>query len=70
MACADADMSITGDDQNLRGAGRSDEPIVKYYQASEMLPGKSGSLDDLLQKQPAALGVRNICSHTSVVTFF
>lgn len=61
MACADADMRITGDEQDLWEAGRSEKPIMKYYQASEMLPKKKGPMDDLLQKQPAVLGVSSTC---------
>lgn len=61
MACADADMRITGDGQDLWEAGRSEKPIMKYYQASEMLPSKKGPIDDLLQKQPAVLGVSSTC---------
>lgn len=70
MACADADMSITGDDQDLWAAARSEVPVVKYYQASEMLPGKKAPLDELLRKQPAVLGVSDTCCDTSVLTLF
>lgn len=70
MACADADMSISGDHHDLPGVGRSEMPIMKYYKASEMLPAKKGPLDELLQKQPAVLGVRNSCCYTSVATLF
>lgn len=62
MACADADMRITGDEQDLWQAGRSEKPIMKYYQAAEMLPSKKGPMDELLQKQPAVLGSLQVVS--------
>uniref|UniRef100_UPI0037E8D158 uncharacterized protein n=1 Tax=Semicossyphus pulcher TaxID=241346 RepID=UPI0037E8D158 len=52
MACAVADMDIHGADEQ---PGR-EPPIVRHYQASELLPVVKGPLHDLLQKQPAVLG--------------
>lgn len=54
MACADVDMDIHEDE--LRRGGQRDQPIVRYYQASEMIPDKKGPLHDLMQKHPAVLG--------------
>lgn len=56
MACADVDMDIHEDE--LRRGGQREKPIVRYYQASEMIPDKKGQLHDLMQKHPAVLGVR------------
>lgn len=64
MACADVDMDIHGDEEETHRAGRRESPIVRHYQATELMPGVKGPLHDLLQKQPAVLGVRltELCS--------
>lgn len=61
MASADVDMDIHEEDAPLQMGRRQPPPPpsqIRYYQASEMLPEKKGQLHDLLQKQPAVLGVR------------
>ncbi|XP_039475671.1 uncharacterized protein si:ch211-269k10.4 isoform X1 [Oreochromis aureus] len=55
MACADVDMDIHDEDDRHRG-GQREQPVVRYYQASEMIPDKKGPLHDLMQKHPAVLG--------------
>lgn len=54
MACADPDMDIHGDGEEY------EEPstVEQQYMATEFLPEEKGPLYDLLQKQPAVLGVR------------
>lgn len=59
MACADVDMDIHDEDDRYRG-GQREQPVVRYYQASEMIPDKKGPLHDLMQKHPAVLGVRGL----------
>lgn len=59
MACADVDMDIHGADEEPPGADWRAPPRIRYYQASEMMPDDKRPLHDLLQKQPAVLGVRN-----------
>ncbi|XP_041650012.1 uncharacterized protein si:ch211-269k10.4 [Cheilinus undulatus] len=56
MACADVDMEIQGEEMEPLRAGRREAPIVRHYQASELLPQPKGPLHDLLKKQPAVLG--------------
>ncbi|CAJ1062107.1 uncharacterized protein si:ch211-269k10.4 [Xyrichtys novacula] len=56
MACADIDMDIHGEDEDLHRAGRREHTLVRHYQATELVPGVKGPLHDLLQKQPAVLG--------------
>lgn len=61
MASADVDMDIQEEDVPLQTGRRPPPPtpcLVRYYQASEMLPEKKGHLHNLMQKQPAVLGVR------------
>ena len=58
MACADVDMDIHGEDEDLSRAGWREPPMIRHYQATEFMPDKKGPLHDLLQKQPAVLGVR------------
>lgn len=60
MACAKVDMDIHGADEELSIAGWRESPMIQHYQASEILPDEKGPLHDLLQKQPAVLGVRNL----------
>ncbi|XP_074539553.1 uncharacterized protein LOC141800713 [Halichoeres trimaculatus] len=62
MACADVDMDIHGDEEETHRAGRRESPIVRQYQATELLPGVTGPLHDLLQKQPAVLGSVQVVS--------
>lgn len=67
MASADDDMEIHEADEPLRPGQRELPPPpsqVRYYQATEMLPPEKGQLHELLQKQPAVLGVRG---HTAFV---
>lgn len=59
MACADVEMDIVGDDVEPSDASYAQAPVIRYYQASEVMPDKVGPLHDLLRKQPAVLGVRN-----------
>lgn len=56
MACADVDMDIHGADEEPMRPGRRE--LIRHYQAVELMPDKKGPLHDLLQKQPAVLGVR------------
>lgn len=58
MACANFDMDIHGADEEPGRPFRR-EPVMQYYQASELLPENKGPLHDLLQKQPAVLGVKD-----------
>lgn len=58
MACADVDMNIHGAAEEPGGADHGEAPNIWRYQAVEMIPDKRGPLHDLLQKQPAAFGVR------------
>lgn len=58
MACADVDMDIHGTDEELLRANRREPPMMRHYQALELLPDNKRPLHDLLQKQPAVLGVR------------
>lgn len=58
MACADVDMNIHGAAEEPGGADHGEDPNIWRYQAVEVIPEKRGPLHDLLQKQPAAFGVR------------
>lgn len=58
MACADIDMDIHEADVATRRAELREPPLVRHYQATELVPDNKGPLHDLLQKQPAVLGVR------------
>ena len=62
MACADIPMDILGpesEEQEYEEAGEQrGELLIKYYQATELMPAPKGPLHDLLLKQPAVLGVR------------
>lgn len=61
MACADVDMDIHAAAREADPGERADPgeaPNIWRYRASEMMPEKRGPLHDLLQKQPAAFGVR------------
>ncbi|XP_040923689.1 uncharacterized protein si:ch211-269k10.4 [Betta splendens] len=60
MACANFDMDIHGEDE--QGRPFRGEPVIQYYQASELMPEIKGPLHDLLQKQPAVLGSLQIVS--------
>lgn len=65
MASADVDMDILEEDVPLQTGRRQPPPtpcLVRYYQASEMLPEKKGHLHNLMQKQPAVLGSLQIMS--------
>lgn len=69
MASADVDMGIHVADELLRPGQREPPPPpsqVWYYQATEVLPPEKGQLHELLQKQPAVLGVRGFTRRTSV----
>ncbi|KAM6995704.1 uncharacterized protein LKV04_007858 isoform 2-T2 [Tautogolabrus adspersus] len=57
MACADFDMEIQGAEEEPLRAGRREPPTVRYYQATDLKPEVKGPLHDLLQKQPAVLGM-------------
>ncbi|XP_065813802.1 uncharacterized protein si:ch211-269k10.4 isoform X2 [Labrus bergylta] len=57
MACASFDMDIQGAEEELLRAGRREPPILQYYQATAVEPDVKGPLHDLLQKQPAVLGM-------------
>ncbi|XP_055759068.1 uncharacterized protein si:ch211-269k10.4 [Salvelinus fontinalis] len=60
MACADIPMDILGpeaEEEEYKEAGdQRGEPLIKYYQATELMPAPKGPLHDLLLKQPAVLG--------------
>ncbi|XP_036792208.1 uncharacterized protein si:ch211-269k10.4 [Oncorhynchus mykiss] len=60
MACADIPMDILGpesEEQEYEEAGEQrGELLIKYYQATELMPAPKGPLHDLLLKQPAVLG--------------
>lgn len=60
MACADVDMDIHRTDEEPPREEQRETQKTWYYQASEMVPDKKGPLHNLMQKQPAVLGVRNI----------
>lgn len=60
MACADVDMDIQGADEEPFRPDKGDAPLIRYYQATEVVPDKKGPLHDLLQKQPAVLGVSEL----------
>lgn len=66
MARADVEMDIVGDDLEPEGS-YTQAPLIRYYQASEIMPDKKGPLHDLLQKQPAVLGVRKFSYFTIVL---
>lgn len=68
MACADVEMDIVGDDVEPSEAGYAQAPLIRYYQASEIMPEKKGPLHDLLEKQPAVLGVRKFSYFAVVLT--
>lgn len=57
MACADIPMDIQEPEEESVAEDRR-VPLMKYYQVSELMPNVKGPLHDLLQKQPAVLGVR------------
>lgn len=59
MACADVDMDIRGADEEPPRADWRAPQRIQHYQASEMMPNDKRPLHDLLEKQPAVLGVRN-----------
>lgn len=67
MASADIEMDIVGDDMEA-SEGYTQAPLLRYYQASEIIPDKKGPLHDLLQKQPAVLGVRKFTYSTTVLS--
>lgn len=67
MACADVEMDIMGDDVEPSEASYAQTPLIRYYQASEIMPDKKGPLHELLQKQPAVLGVRKFTYFTIVL---
>lgn len=58
MACADIDMDIHGAAEEPDEADHGEAPKIWCYRATEVIPEKKGPLHDLLQKQPAAFGVR------------
>lgn len=58
MACADVDMDIHGAAEEPDEADHGEAPKIWCYRPSEVIPEKKGPLHDLLQKQPAAFGVR------------
>lgn len=60
MACAEVDMEIEGDYEEGSMSDHRDTAMIRYYQASELLPDNRGPLHGLLQKQPAVLGVRGV----------
>lgn len=60
MACADFDMDIQGADEDPSRPDRKEKSVLRYYQASELMPDNKSPLHDLLQKQPAVLGVREL----------
>ncbi|XP_045901715.1 uncharacterized protein si:ch211-269k10.4 [Micropterus dolomieu] len=62
MACADVDMDIHGTDEELLRANRREPPMMRHYQALELLPDNKRPLHDLLQKQPAVLGSLQVVS--------
>ncbi|XP_067367355.1 uncharacterized protein si:ch211-269k10.4 isoform X2 [Channa argus] len=57
MARADVDMDIQDAYEDPQQRLDSIEPMIRYYQASELVPDNKGPLHDLLQKQPAVLGM-------------
>ncbi|XP_034730334.1 uncharacterized protein si:ch211-269k10.4 [Etheostoma cragini] len=62
MACAKIDMDIHEADVAPHRAGLAEPPLVRCYQATELVPDNKGPLHDLLQKQPAVLGSLQIMS--------
>uniref|UniRef100_UPI003AB0995D uncharacterized protein n=1 Tax=Centroberyx gerrardi TaxID=166262 RepID=UPI003AB0995D len=66
MACADINMEIQGAEE-APGPEDKKEPLINYYQASEIMLDAKGPLHDLLQKQPAVLGsLQMMCGLLSV----
>ncbi|CAN9514291.1 unnamed protein product [Ophioblennius macclurei] len=61
MARAEVDMDIQVEDE-FQHAGPREAPVLRYYQASEMLPDRRGPLHKLMEKQPAVLGSLQIVS--------
>lgn len=55
MACADIDMNIQRAEEES-GTVNQTKALIRFYQASELLPDVKGPLHELLQKQPAVLG--------------
>jgi len=66
MACANVDMDIHGVGQAPRRAAPREPPMIWHYQASELMPDHKGPLHDLLQKQPAVLGVSDTTARDAV----
>lgn len=60
MACSDVNMDIHRADKEPRRPNMRELPRIEYYEALEVLPDSKKPLHDLLQKQPAVLGVRNL----------
>jgi len=62
MACADVDLDIRAEELPMVGRREAPPPprLVQYYQASAIIPEEKGPLHNLLQKQPAVLGVREL----------
>ena len=58
MACADIPMDILGEQNDNRGDQKG--PVIQHYKPTKLVPCSKGPLHDLLQKQPAVLGVRII----------
>ncbi len=59
MASADVDMDIHGADEEPDSADWGNPTTTRYYyRALEIMPDNKGPLHELLQKQPAVLGVR------------
>ena len=60
MACSDVDMDIHGAGEGPQTPNREELPRIQYYAALEVIPDSKMPLHDLLQKQPAVLGVRHL----------
>ncbi|KAM9852466.1 uncharacterized protein ACBR49_005534 [Aulostomus maculatus] len=59
MACADVDMNIHGNEEELSNSGQR-KPVLAYYRPTEQMPNPKGHY--LQQKQPAVLGGVQIVS--------
>ncbi len=58
MAKADIEMDIQRHEDSAGGRRDDEGPLIKYYRASEVLPGPVPALQRLLRKGPATCAVR------------
>ncbi len=63
MAKADIEMDIQRHEDSAGGRRDDEGPLIKYYRASEVLPGPVPALQRLLRKGPATCAVRHTHIH-------